>query len=79
MNNSAQLNQAIDLALQGQWEASHQIVQSLEDETSAWIHAVLHKIEGDTGNSQYWYRRAHRPYTDQDAKTELMAIRETLS
>lgn len=79
MNNSAQLNQAIDLALQGQWDASHQIVQNLEDETSAWIHAVLHKIEGDTGNSQYWYRRAHRAYTDQDAKTELMSIRETLS
>ena len=78
MENKVQLNQAVDLALHDQWDASHQIVQNLEDEVAAWIHAVLHKIEGDIGNSQYWYRRAHRSYTDQDAKSELMAIRESL-
>ncbi len=52
---------AIDLALTGQWDAAHQLVQQYEDDaTAAWIHAVLHKIEGDTANSRYWYRRANR-------------------
>ena len=44
---------AIDLALGGQWNEAHQIVQQYEDTTAAWIHAVLHKIEGDQDNSQY--------------------------
>ena len=40
------LLQAIDLALT-EWHTAHQIVQQYEDATAAWIHAVLHKIEGD--------------------------------
>jgi hypothetical protein len=41
---------------------AHKIVQADEaDATSCWIHAVLHKIEGDIGNSRYWYRRAGNP------------------
>ena len=52
------LLEAIDLALAGEWDAAHQIVQQYEDATAAWIHAVLHKIEGDQDNSRYWYRRA---------------------
>jgi len=53
------LLQALDLALSGQWDAAHKIVQQYEaDTTAAWIHAVLHKIEGDQDNSRYWYRRA---------------------
>jgi hypothetical protein len=49
---------AIDLAIAGEWNAAHEIVQQYEDTTAAWIHAVLHKIEGDQDNSRYWYRRA---------------------
>ena len=57
MNSS--LQEAIDLALADQWDAAHKIVQELKtDATAAWIHAVLHKIERDQSNSQYWYRRA---------------------
>lgn len=78
MKDKVKLDQAIELALQGQWDAAHRIVQDLDDETAAWIHAVLHKIEGDIGNSQYWYRRAQRPYTDQSPNTELISIRESL-
>ncbi|HXP63544.1 MAG TPA: hypothetical protein VN829_23775 [Dongiaceae bacterium] len=53
------LLKAIQLALDGDWNAAHGIVQQYEaDATAAWIHAVLHKIEGDLGNSRYWYRRA---------------------
>jgi hypothetical protein len=80
MNGSehASLKQAIDLALAGDWEQAHCIVQNQESATAAWIHAVLHKIEGDTWNSKYWYRRALRPFTDMDAQAELQAIKENL-
>jgi len=56
-----ELLRAIDLAVAGQWDDAHHIVQEIEDRHSYWIHAVLHKIEGDLGNSQYWYSRAGKP------------------
>lgn len=40
------------------WEKSHNIVQDLNDDTAAWIHAYLHRKEGDTWNADYWYNRA---------------------
>ena len=40
------------------WEQSHTIIQDIEDANAAWIHAYLHRKEGDTGNADYWYRRA---------------------
>ena len=46
---------AIELALAGEWDAAHRLVQPYEDDaTASWIHAVLHKIEGDLSNSRYW-------------------------
>jgi hypothetical protein len=77
-DSSALCSEAIDLALNGKWDAAHTIVQELNGELPAWIHAVLHKIEGDLGNSQYWYRRASRPFTENDSRTELLRIQETL-
>lgn len=75
-----ELLKAVDLALAGKWEAAHELVQQYEgDATAAWIHAVLHKMEGDPGNSGYWYRRANRPnHTKDDPKAELAAIRNEL-
>jgi hypothetical protein len=72
-----ELLRAIDLALEGQWDAAHNIVQQYDsDRTASWIHAVLHKIEGDRGNSLYWYSRAGKPeYADHEATAELQAIR----
>lgn len=77
---AAELRQAIDLALAGDWQGAHEIVQRDEaDPTAAWIHAVIHKIEGDFGNAGYWYRRAGRP-ADQgrDPYDELRDIRAEL-
>ena len=72
------LLEAIDLALAGQWEAAHGIVQQYEaDTTAAWIHAVLHKIEGDESNSRYWYRRADKlEHVADEARVELGEIRK---
>lgn len=44
----------------GDWDKAHQLVQDTEDSTAYWIHAYLHRKEGDTGNADYWYRRAGR-------------------
>jgi hypothetical protein len=40
------------------WDRSHTIIQDINDNTAAWIHAYLHRKEGDTGNADYWYHRA---------------------
>jgi hypothetical protein len=78
---TAELIRAIDLALAGDWDAAHEIVQRDEDDpTSCWLHAVLHKIEGDASNSRYWYGQARRAYEDfADTKAELGAIKASLA
>lgn len=75
-----ELERAINLAAQGSWDEAHTLVQADEaDQTACWIHAVLHKIEGDTGNARFWYRRAGRMgHVDDEPTTELAAIRESL-
>jgi hypothetical protein len=89
MNKDALLI-AVEAALAGDWEKSHNIVQEYEaqdysDASANWIHAVLHKIEGDESNSKYWYARTAndgenaKSYADfADAKAELEAIKKTL-
>jgi hypothetical protein len=74
------LLQAIELALSDDWDAAHRLVQQYEsDATAAWIHAVLHKIEGDLDNSRYWYRRAGRlDHVADEPAAELRAIRAEL-
>ena len=71
------LLEAIDAALSGDWQRAHKIVQQDEDDPLAcWIHAVLHKIEGDASNSRYWYSRSTHSYDEfVDVKQELEAIK----
>ncbi len=42
----------------GDWEAAHRIAQDIDSSEGAWIHAYLHRKEGDPSNAAYWYRRA---------------------
>jgi hypothetical protein len=81
MANRLDLARAVDLAIAGDWDGAHKIVQEdEEDATSCWIHAVLHKIEGDAENSRYWYRRAGQSYEAYaDSKAELAAIKAALT
>jgi len=76
----ASLLRAIELALAGKWDAAHEIVQEYEDDaTASWIHAVLHKMEGDLANSSYWYRRARRtPNMAEEPRAELDVIKAEL-
>ena len=76
-----ELTRACDLALAGDWAGAHTIVQAHEgDATACWIHACLHKIEGDETNARYWYRRSGQFYESYaDAKAELAAIKAALT
>jgi hypothetical protein len=44
----------------GDWEAAHNVAQEINTDDGSWVHAYLHRKEGDTGNASYWYHRAKR-------------------
>jgi hypothetical protein len=76
----ARLLEAVELALGGDWQAAHLIAQVHEDERLAnWIHAVVHRMEGDLGNASYWYGRCGRASVEQrPTDAELRQIRDEL-
>jgi hypothetical protein len=58
----------------GCWEISHEIAQDLPSETGSWIHAYLHRKEGDEWNAGYWYRRAKKPFPEESLDREAESI-----
>ena len=44
----------------GDWTRAHEIAQDLPGPDGSWVHAYLHRVEGDNGNARYWYRQAHK-------------------
>jgi hypothetical protein len=48
-------------AAKGHWDQAHKIVQDEDDANAAWVHAYLHRVEGDSANAGYWYRQAGQP------------------
>jgi hypothetical protein len=63
---------------QGNWERAHEIAQEIEDASGSWVHAYLHRKEGDEGNAGYWYRRAGRPMAKGDFETEWARMVEQM-
>lgn len=53
--------QALWHAKKGNWEEAHEIAQEIHTTMGSWIHALLHLIEGDVGNANYWFHKAHKP------------------
>ena len=77
--NKDQIVKAINLASRGEWDDAHNIVQDFSDPIACWIHAVLHKIEGDAWNSRYWYARSEHSYEEfSDPLQELKYIASCL-
>lgn len=58
------------LARAGKWDQAHDQCQDLPDPAGAWIHAWLHRQEGDYGNACYWYQRARKPAPDRSASLD---------
>ena len=77
----ADLIRAVELALAGDWQGAHALVDAIEDDrTACWIHAVLHKIEGDETNARYWYRHSGQFYESYaDPRAELVSIKAALT
>jgi hypothetical protein len=65
-------------AAKGDWEAAHKIVQDESDANSAWVHAYLHRVEGDLSNAGYWYRQAGRPAARDSLEAEWQRIVDEL-
>ena len=51
---------ALWYAGKGRWEQAHNIVQDIPTREGSWVHAYLHRVEGDDGNASYWYSKAGR-------------------
>jgi hypothetical protein len=58
----------------GDWDAAHTVAQDIDDATGAWIHAYLHRKEGDLGNAAYWYDRAGQPIATDSLDAEWQRI-----
>jgi hypothetical protein len=66
--------QALWWAAKDDWNAAHNIVMAHEDADCAWVHAHLHRVEGDLDNARYWYRRAGKRTTSDALEVERDAI-----
>ena len=58
----------------GDWERAHEIAQDVSGADGAWVHAYLHRKEGDLANASYWYRRAGRDVAEGDLRVEWEGI-----
>jgi len=56
------------------WDQAHTIVMNEDSGAAAWVHAYLHRVEGDDGNAAYWYRQAKRPVASGALAAEWQAI-----
>jgi hypothetical protein len=73
------LGRALDLLERGDWKAAHEIVQGEPSSLAAWLHGIVHTLEGDLDNARHWYRRAERPFPGAGAvREEILAARREL-
>jgi hypothetical protein len=71
--------QALWQAGKGNWNAAHEVAQEHDgDQACSWVHAYLHRQEGDLNNAAYWYRRASKPVNKQSLEEEWLEISTAL-
>jgi len=73
-NGLSQALAALWWAGNDKWDKAHEIVMEGEGPDCAWVHAYLHRVEGDRDNARYWYRQAHREPATGDPASEWSAI-----
>ncbi len=69
---------ALWLAAKGDWDEAHRLAQAQKDAAGAWVHAYLHRVEGDLSNAGHWYRRAEKPQSSAPLKQEWDEIADAL-
>lgn len=73
------LARAVELLEGRDWQQAHEIVQKDDSPLAAWLHGIVHTIEGDLDNARYWYRKADRAFPGPEAlEQEIEAARRTL-
>jgi hypothetical protein len=70
--------QALWFDARGDWEKAHELAQKDGEASGDWVHAYLHRKEGDASNARYWYVRAGKPVYSGSLETEWAAISEAL-
>jgi len=76
---SDSLTRAVELLAAGDWKQAHEIVQKEKSTLAAWLHGIVHILEGDLDNARGWYKRAERPFPGGDAaQTEIAAARRAV-
>jgi hypothetical protein len=58
----------------GDWDMAHKVAQDVNDRNGAWVHAYLHRKEGDIGNARYWYGEAQKPEATDSLEAEWERI-----
>jgi hypothetical protein len=62
----------------GDWDAAHNVAQDIHTREGSWIHAYLHRKEGDLGNASYWYHRANQPVSNKSLTEEWEEIAKAI-
>jgi hypothetical protein len=62
----------------GDWDAAHAVAQDVHSDEGSWVHAYLHRKEGDHSNAAYWYRRAGKPVASGPLEAEWKVIASEL-
>ena len=70
--------QALWYDYQGDWHSSHKLIDRESDKDCAWVHAYLHRVEGDLWNARYWYRRSGKPESKLSLTEERQQITQAL-
>ena len=70
---------ALHHAARNEWDQAHEAVQSDDGPEAAWVHAHLHRVEGDLENARYWYNRAGKPIATNPLNEEREAITAALA
>ena len=74
------LAKAVECLESGAWQEAHEIVQAERSNLAAWLHGIVHTLEGDLDNARYWYRRAGRDFPGREAvQQEIAAARRKVT
>ena len=65
-------------AAKNDWDKAHELVMNESGADCAWVHAYLHRLEGDLPNARYWYREAGKPVADGPLATEWDALADAM-